>query len=158
MLTLIDVDGSVMNQLLAFAKADADANEVTPLMGEAPGWNAERIAWFTAYHSAATRIDGPAREKTWAVIVDGTIAGSVRLKRTGPNAVESGIWLGRSFRNRGLGGQAPQQVVAKAAGYGATVLEASTSMSNTGAQSLLLSLGAEFHRNGTQVTARLMLG
>ena len=86
---LADVDESVLEKLLAVALVQASADEVTPPLGSTPSWNPERIAWFRAYHrAAAAGLDGPAREKTWAVVAGGTVMGSVRLKSCRPNAAE----------------------------------------------------------------------
>ncbi|WP_321164506.1 GNAT family N-acetyltransferase [Arthrobacter sp. Soil763] len=128
-MALTEVTALVLEQLLALAVHDADPDDVTPPLGSAAGWNPERIAWFRAYHRAACGLDGPAREKTWAVTAGGAVAGSVRLRRvpdlSGPGhgvAVETGIWLGRQFRGRGIGVPALLLVKAEAAALGAGLL------------------------------------
>ena len=154
-LALADVDEEMLKELLALALVQASADEVTPPLGSTPSWNPERIAWFHSYHrAAAAGLEGPAREKSWAVVADGTVAGSIRLKRTAPGSVETGIWLGRSFRGQGLGRLALQLVAAEARARGFTVLEASTTLGNKAAQSLLASLGAELTFEGAVVKAR----
>ena len=40
---LVDVSDAVLEQLLTVAIRDADADEVTPALGSAAGWNSERI-------------------------------------------------------------------------------------------------------------------
>src|SRR6478752_6661677 len=102
--TLADVDEAVADRLLQLAKRDASPDEVAPPLG-GPGWNLERTAWFFSYHHAAAGLDGPAAEKSWAVFSGGDVAGSVRLKREAPTDVlsaETGSWLGRNFRSRGI--------------------------------------------------------
>jgi ribosomal-protein-alanine N-acetyltransferase len=147
-LVLVDVTEDVLEQLLRLAVQDADADEVTPPLGSAAGWNAERIRWFRAYHhAAAAGLDGPARQKSWAISCGGLLAGSARLKRTGCGqakfaAVETGIWLARGFRGRGVGTEALRLVKAQAAAYGATGLEARTTAGNAAALALLRSAGA----------------
>ncbi|MEW9873048.1 GNAT family N-acetyltransferase [Arthrobacter sp. HS15c] len=155
---LADVDEPMLERLLALAMDDASPDEVTPPLGVGTGWNAERIDWFRAYHrAAAAGLDGPAREKSWAVLCDGSPAGSVRLKRTGPDSVETGIWLGRNVRGQGIGRTVIRLVAAKAASAGAAVLVAETTAGNEAAQGLLRSAGATLVRGPGAVTARLEL-
>lgn len=143
---LADVTEDVLDELLALALNDTDADEITPPLGTAEGWNTERISWFREHHRAAEAgLDGPAARKTWALYSHGALAGSVRLRRTGPGstALETGIWLARSLRGQGIGREALRQVKAQAARSGATVLEAETTAGNAGALALLRSAGAE---------------
>jgi RimJ/RimL family protein N-acetyltransferase len=109
---LLDVTEEILEKLLDVALTDAAADDVTPTLGATPGWNAERIGWFLNYHrAAAAGLDGPAAQKSWAISCDGRLAGSIRLKRAGTaasavTALETGLWLGRSFRGRGIGREA----------------------------------------------------
>lgn len=162
---LLDVTPEILETLLEVALTDAAADDVTPPLGGTAGWNGERISWFRDYHrAAAAGLDGPAGQKSWAVSCGGRIAGSIRLKRTGTvppgvAALETGLWLGRSFRGRGIGREALRLVLAVAAGAGATVLQAETTAGNSAAQALLRSAGAELNGDGvtTPVTARINL-
>lgn len=116
---LLDVSEDVLGQLLTVAIQGADADEVTPPLGSATGWNSERISWFREYHLAASAVlDGLARQRSWAISCDGELAGSIRLKRLGPGTLETGIWLARDFRGRGVGREALRLVKAHAAGSG----------------------------------------
>ncbi|MGN7148281.1 GNAT family N-acetyltransferase [Arthrobacter sp. SAFR-179] len=152
--TLVDVDETVADQLLQLAKRDASPDEVAPPLG-GPGWNLERTAWFYSYHHAAAGgLDGPAAEKSWAVFSGGRVAGSVRLKRVtsaGTPSAETGIWLGRSFRARGIGGAALHLVLEEARRAGLSRVTARTLAGNAGAQRLLASAGAQliFDDDGT---------
>lgn len=144
--SLLDVDNVVMESLLALARRDASPDEVAPPLG-GPGWNAERIAWFRSHHrAAADGLDGPGREKTWAVLCDGEVAGSVRLKRVdapGPRpAGETGIWLARTYRSRGIGESALRLALTEAGRAGLAQVLARTLTGNTAAQRLLSRLGA----------------
>ncbi|MDQ0756541.1 GNAT family N-acetyltransferase [Arthrobacter sp. B3I4] len=173
---LVDVTEPVLEMLLSAALHDADADEVAPPLGTAGGWNTERISWFREYHlAAAAGLDGPAQQKTWAITAGGEIAGSIRLRRLpqagpapgqagqaqvgtlGTGTLETGIWLGRSFRGRGIGVAALRLVRAEAAAAGADLLQAETTAGNAAAQALLRSAGAELTTNGPQVTARFTL-
>ncbi|AOT04485.1 GNAT family N-acetyltransferase [Arthrobacter sp. U41] len=140
---LLDVSDAVLDQLLTVAIQDADADEVTPPLGSAGGWNSERISWFREYHHAAAGLDGPAQQKSWAISADGELAGSIRLKRIGADTLETGIWLGRSFRGHGIAREALRLVIARAGASGAAVLEATTTAGNAAALVLLRSSGAE---------------
>ncbi|MDT0168572.1 GNAT family N-acetyltransferase [Pseudarthrobacter sp. BRE9] len=152
--TLVDVDRAVADRLLQLAKRDASPDEVAPPL-DGPGWNLERTAWFYSYHQAAAGgLDGPAAEKSWAVFSGSLIAGSVRLKRetsSGTPSGETGIWLGRSFRSRGIGAAALDLVLAEARRAGLKRVSARTLAGNAVAQRLLAAAGAALthHADGT---------
>ncbi len=159
---LADVTEAVLADLLTLALAETDPDEVTPPRGAVGGWNSERIEWFREYHrAAAAGLDGPAAEKTWAIYCNGAPAGSVRLRRTGsgspePDAanaapaaggrdrgsLETGIWLARSMRGRGIGSETLRLIKDLAKAAGADTLVAETTVGNRGALSLLRSAGA----------------
>ncbi|WP_258805830.1 GNAT family N-acetyltransferase [Pseudarthrobacter sp. NS4] len=144
--SLVDVDDAVLESLLALAKRDASPDEVAPPLGGA-GWNPERTAWFRSYHrAAADGLAGAAGEKTWGVLCGGDLAGSVRLRRVADagsgTVAETGIWLGRSFRSRGIGTAALRLVLAEARRAGLTRVVARTLADNLGARRLLAGLGA----------------
>ena len=144
--SLVDVNEAVLDQLLELAKRDASPDEVAPPLG-GPGWNLERTAWFFSYHRAAAHgLEGEAGEKTWAIRADGSLAGSIRLKVAdtgkGREAAEIGLWLGRSFRSRGIGSAALRLVLAEAREAGVLRVTARTLAGNLGAQRLLASAGA----------------
>lgn len=141
--SLVEVGEDVLERLLAAAIQDADPDEVTPPLGGSPGWNPERISWFRHYHRAASGLDGPAQEKSWAVSCDGKLAGSIRLRRTAPGTVETGIWLGRSYRGRGIAREALRRVLDLAAASGCAVVEADTTAGNGAALALLRGAGAD---------------
>ncbi|MGX1161164.1 RimJ/RimL family protein N-acetyltransferase [Arthrobacter sp. SLBN-100] len=144
--SLLDVDEAVLDQLLELAKRDASPDEVAPPLG-GPGWNLERTAWFFSYHRAAAHgLEGEAGEKTWAIRADGSLAGTIRLKLAdtgkGREAAETGLWLGRSFRSRGIGSAALRLVLAEAREAGVLRVTARTLAGNLGARRLLASAGA----------------
>lgn len=147
---LVDVDDAVADQLLALAKRDASPDEVAPPLG-GPGWNRERTAWFYGYHhAAAAGLDGPAAEKSWAVFCGGDIAGSVRLKRNDKDvqSAETGIWLGRSFRSRGIGAAALHLVLGEARRAGLRRVTGRTLAGNRSALRLLTKAGAALADDG----------
>jgi RimJ/RimL family protein N-acetyltransferase len=158
-ISLADVGEAMLEQLLELAQQDAAADDVTPPLGTGSGWNTERRDWFRAYHrAAAAGLDGPAGEKSWAVLWDGRPAGSVRLKLTGETTAETGIWLGRSFRGRGVGAAALALVLAEARTYGLRKVTAHTTEGNLGAQRILTAAGAHLrHGDGGEVSAAVVL-
>jgi ribosomal-protein-alanine N-acetyltransferase len=160
---LADVDYPKLERLLELAQRDASADDVTPPLGSGTGWNAERINWFRTYQrSAAAGLDGPASEKSWAVLCDGSPAGSVRLKRMDDGTAqhgtaETGIWLGRSYRGRGVGGAALSLVLAEARRAGLHQVVAHTTAGNMGAQRLLTAAGAALTHDDGAVSAVVVL-
>jgi RimJ/RimL family protein N-acetyltransferase len=150
---LVDVDEPVLEQLLALAKRDASPDEVAPPLG-GPGWNLERTAWFFSYHRAASHgLDGEAGEKSWGIMANGSLAGSIRLRRNSSSAsdvavAEAGIWLGRSFRSQGIGSAALGLVLAEARRAGLAEVTARTLTGNIGAQRLLAAAGAVLTPDG----------
>ena len=68
-------------------------------------------------------------------------------------ALETGIWLARSFRGRGVGREALRLVKERAASAGAAVLVADTTAGNVSALALLKSAGAELVTGAASDTA-----
>ena len=165
--TLADVDDAVVDRLLQLAKRDASPDEVAPPLG-GPGWNLERTAWFFSYHRAASHgLNGEAGEKTWGIMAGGILAGSIRLRRMEPGrgepngadaVAETGMWLGRSFRSRGIGSAALRLVLSEARAAGIARVTARTLIGNLSAQRLLAGAGAVLtHDDGGAVTAAVVL-
>ena len=137
------VDAAMLPRLREVAVADAAADDVTPPLTPGPEWTPERIAWFEDYHRAcAAGLDGPRREATWAVLVDGEPVGAVRLGRTDePGVAETGIWLARRARGRGIAPTALGAVVELACDAGLSAIRADTSVTNLPALAALRRLG-----------------
>ena len=158
---LLPVDEAVLEQLVHAAVTDAAANEVTPPLTSGETWTPERLDWMRALHRAARAgLDGPAGQATWAVAAEGGVVGAVRLKRTDePGVLETGIWLTRGARGRGLGRRAIAAVVETANAAGAVAVSADTTAGNRAALGLLRSLGFECSvaPDGAAVRARLRL-
>lgn len=161
---LADVDDAMLERLLDLARLDASADDVTPPLGNGMGWNAERVDWFRAYHrSAAAGLEGPAAERSWAVLCNGSPAGAIRLKLTDEETAqhetaETGIWLGRSYRGHGVGGAALRLVLAEARRAGLHQVVAHTTAANMGAQRLLTASGAALtHDDDGAVSAVVVL-
>lgn len=140
---LSPVDAAMLPRLWEVAVDDAAADDVTPPLTPGPEWTPERIVWFEDYHRAcATGLDGRRREATWAVVVDGDPVGAVRLARTDePGVAETGIWLARRARGRGIACLALGSVVEFARGAGLSAIRADTSETNLPALAALRRLG-----------------
>jgi RimJ/RimL family protein N-acetyltransferase len=151
---LLDVDETVLAQLVVAALSDAEPDEVTPPMA-GDRWGPERIEWLRQLHrDRRPGLDGPLGEATWAVAVDGEIVGGVRLKRTAePDMVETGIWLTSQARGKGVGRTAIAQVLEKAWEHGARAVRADTSPQNAAALSVLQRLGFRTWVEGDRVNA-----
>ncbi|HET9058283.1 MAG TPA: GNAT family N-acetyltransferase, partial [Acidimicrobiales bacterium] len=91
------------------------------------------------------------------VVVNGDVAGAVRLKAgTKSGCFETGAWLCRSARGRGIGRQAMEAVIKQAAIAGAKEVYAETTTSNHGALAVLRHLG--FHMEPTDIRASPVVG
>lgn len=140
------VDEATLRGLLAVAVDDAEPAEVMPPVAGPPGWTPARQDAFQAWHRARrSGLAGPHRECTFAVLADGKIVGSARLAcQDGPEVIETGIWLARSTRGRGIGTAALGALLDEAARAGARVLVAETTAVNHAAIASLRGHGAVF--------------
>jgi RimJ/RimL family protein N-acetyltransferase len=85
--------------------------------------------------------------------------GSVRLKRADEHGfMETGIWLTRLSRGRGVAVAAMAAVLQEAAAAGARGIRADTTTDNFGALGVLRHLGFELEVSGDAVDARLVFG
>ena len=142
--SLMAVNEAVLAELVAVAKNSATASEVTPALTPGDDWSPQRVAWLERFHRERREgLDGPQGEATWAVVIDSQVVGSVRLTVLLPklHVVETGIWLARSARGRGIGRQAVAAALEHAATAGAQEVRAETTPANQAAQGLLRSLG-----------------
>ncbi|MCF4136686.1 GNAT family N-acetyltransferase [Streptomyces sp. Tue 6430] len=145
---VLRVNGECLEELLAVAVEDAVPEEVMPPVAGPPGWTTERQEAFRNWHRARrSGLAGPLRESTFAITHDGKIVGSARLAlRAGHDVLETGMWLGRSHRGRGIGTVALRLLLDEAVRAGARAVVADTEAHNTAA------LGA-LRRNGATLTA-----
>ena len=159
---LVAVDDAVLAQLVHVATTEAVAGEVTPPLTAGPSWTSTRIAWLRDFHrDRRAGLAGPAREASWAVVVGERIVGAVRLKQTDQHGVlETGIWLARGARGRGVGRAAMAAVLREAASLGASDVHADTTLATAGALAVLDRLGFDLTpaENGHDVRALLRLG
>jgi RimJ/RimL family protein N-acetyltransferase len=156
---LLPIDEGVLDRLVDAATSDAAPDEVTPPMA-GDDWGPERIEWLRRFHrDRRPGLDGPLGEATWAVSLDGSVVGAVRLKRTAePAVLETGIWLTRSARGRGTGRGAIAAVLERARDLGSREVRADTSPDNAAALYVLQRLGFRTSDSGGRVTAVRRLG
>jgi RimJ/RimL family protein N-acetyltransferase len=140
---LMPVNEQVLEQLVEVATKDAHANEVTPPVSPGVEWTPARIAWLRAFHRERRQgVPGPMGEATWAIVSEGLVVGSVRLKATGATQVaETGIWLAQGERGRGTGLRAMAEVLEEAQSFGFRAVTAETTADNHGALGLLNHFG-----------------
>jgi RimJ/RimL family protein N-acetyltransferase len=156
---LLDVDETVLSRMVGAAVSDAAPDEVTPPLA-GPHWGPERIEWLRRFHrDRRMGLDGPLGEATWAVAVDGAIVGAVRLKRMAePDVLETGIWLARPARGKGVARTAIADVLEHARAHGARAVRADTSRENASALYVLQRLGFTTTVAGDRVIAVKELG
>lgn len=157
--TLVDVDETVLADMVDAAIHDAEPDEVTPPLDDGLAWTQARLDWLRDLHrSRRGGLAGPAGEATWAVCSDGRVVGAVRLKRTGDDGVlETGIWLSRPARGHGVAASAIRAVVGKAAEYGARAVYAETTLANVRAQGVLRQVGFALSRGPRPDEVRALL-
>jgi RimJ/RimL family protein N-acetyltransferase len=157
--TLVDIDEAVLAEMIEAATRDAAPDEVTPPLDDAGAWTDARLDWMRNLHrDRRAGLDGPAGEATWGICLDWEVVGAIRLKRTGDGTVlETGLWLTRAARGRGVGVAATEAVVAKAAEAGASAVYAETTLANVRAQGLLRRLGFALSRGSNPDEVRALL-
>ena len=161
------VTEATLSRIVAAAMEGATADEVTPPITPGTAWTEERVEWLRAFHRDRRRgLAGPEREATWAVVEvdddggpdDGRVVGGLRLRRTGdPDVLETGIWLARDARGRGIGAQAMRLVLGRARQAGARTVRAETTTAHASAVGLLRALGAVITVDGDAVRAEIPL-
>ncbi|MET9295025.1 GNAT family N-acetyltransferase [Streptomyces sp. NPDC003077] len=141
---LHQVDEDTLEELLAVAVGDADPEDVMPPVPGPPGWTTERQDAFRSWHRARRPgLAGPLRESTFAIIHQGKVVGSGRLAfREGQEVLETGMWLARSQRGRGIGTRALRMLLHVAAKAGARSVVADTTARNKAALVALQRNGA----------------
>jgi RimJ/RimL family protein N-acetyltransferase len=143
---LDELGDDALMQLTAHALFDTDIYEVMPAEPGPMTWTPQRLQEFILFHQGRRGgLDGLAREISLAILVDGLASGVARLQQVAPDSLEVGMWLTRSTRGRGIGGQVLEKLVSKAAELGAKKLIANTTASNPAALAVLARLGADIH-------------
>ena len=153
------VDERNLEPLLSVAAAEAEPEDVMPPVEAPAGWSLARRDAFRAFHRASFGgLDGPTRTRMYAIVAGGEVVGMVRMtRRDEPGTVETGMWLGRSARGRGLGAAALRELLNAAAAAGMHTVVAETKPDNQGAVSVLRKCGAELREKGGKLHARMCL-
>jgi RimJ/RimL family protein N-acetyltransferase len=140
------LDDDALAQLVLNAVPDTAIREVMPLTPGPATWTPQRLREFISFHEGRRGgLHGPIGEISFVVLVDGVASGIVRLQRVAPESLEVGMWLARSVRGRGIGGQVLADVALKAAEFGARTLVANTTTPNRAALAALTRIGADIH-------------
>lgn len=150
MIQLRPLDEETLRDLLEVAVADASPEEVMPPFAGPPGWTDERRQAFLDFF-------GPmmAEVPLFAITVDGAIAGFIRMKRLTEDTAETGIWLGRSWRGKGIGAAALDRLLVEAARAGFAKVVADTTPGNAAALGTLRRAGAQTRAEGDKIYAEL---
>lgn len=150
--SLDELDENGLRFLPEAAVADADPLEVmTPVDGP-PGWTSERRRAFVEFHRRRALHPTRPTERTFTITLDGTVVGAARLEPHG-NDVEAGMWIARSYRNRGIGRIVITELRRLAAVNGAHHITASTTLGNIAARRLIdTTLRARVHIDNDCVT------
>lgn len=156
---LVAIDEVVLEQLVQAAVSEASADEVTPPLSAGTEWTPARVAWLEKFHrDRRAGLSGEAAEATWAVVVGNAVVGAVRLKGTNEQGLlETGIWLTRSSRGRGVAVAAMEAVLGQAAALHAHGVRAETTTGNTSAQGVLRRLGFDLELTGGDCVRAMLL-
>ena len=153
------VDESNLEPLLSVAVAEAEPADVMPPVAAPAGWSHARRDAFRDFHRASFGgLDAPTRTAMYAILAGGEVVGMIRMsRRDEPDAVEVGMWLGRSARGQGIGPAALRELLNLAAAAGMRVVVAETVPENRGALSVLGKCGAKLSEDGHRVYAEISL-
>ena len=147
------LDDRTLEDLLEVAVADAAPEEVMPPVAGSPGWTVARREAFLAFFRPML---GGVDTTIYAIMVDGEIAGFMRLKRLATVA-ETGMWLGRSWRGKGVGAAALRRLLREAACAGFVKVVADTTPGNVAALGVLRGAGARIVIAGDRVYAEMAI-
>src|SRR5262245_10864420 len=127
---------------------------------DAPGgWSPVRRDAFREFHRASFGgLDGPTRTLMFVIVCDGAVVGMTRMaRRDEPDTMETGMWLRRSARGRGIGQAALRLLLDEAGRVGARRVVAETTAHNTAALQALRRCGAVLSGDATGVRAEIPL-
>jgi len=161
MVRLERIDDVALERLIALATSEASPDEVMPPVEGPPGWTQSRHDAFRAfYRSRRDGLETACREVMLLIVNDDQIVGSVRLATIDPDTFETGMWLTRSTRGRGIGADVLRAVIAEVTTRGARRLIVETTSGNGGALSILKKCGATFRSPDSdgRVHAHFQLG
>jgi RimJ/RimL family protein N-acetyltransferase len=154
---LIPVDERLLAALLSVAVAETKPDEVMPPVEAPPGWSQPRRDAFCEFYRSHYRgLNGPTRTLTYGILCNSDVVGMIRMaRRDDPDTLETGIWLGRSARGRGIGVRALRLLLDEAARTGARRVMAETTAANVAAIKVLRRSSAALRFDGSQVHAEI---
>jgi RimJ/RimL family protein N-acetyltransferase len=154
---LTQVDARLLTPLLSVAVAETRPEEVMPPVEAPPGWSQPRRDAFCEFYRSHYRgLNGPTRTLTYGILCNGDVVGMIRMARSdGPDTLETGMWLGRSVRGRGIGVKALRLLLDEAARAGARRVLAETTAENAAAIKVLRRCSAVLVFDGSQVHAEI---
>src|SRR5687768_1293004 len=125
---LFRLEQQSLRELLAMAIDETDPDETMPPMFGAPGWTPMRQAAFLAFFEPMLAgFQGPKQTVIYGIRIDGLVSGFIRMKLTDrPGVVETGMWLGRTWRGLGAGTAALSALIQEAARHGMHTVIADT--------------------------------
>lgn len=153
------VDERNLEPLLSVAAAEAEPEDVMPPVEAPTGWSLARRDAFREFHRASFGgLDGATRTLMYAIVAGGEVVGMIRMTRCDdPGTAETGMWLGRSARGRGLGVAALRELLNVAAAAGMHTVVAETTPDNHGAVAVLRKCGARLREQGGKLRAEMCL-
>jgi RimJ/RimL family protein N-acetyltransferase len=150
------LDEPGLHRLLEVAVADAEPDETMPPMPGEQGWSEARRQYFLAFFGPML---GSLETIIYAITVGGETAGFMRLKRIDqPGTAETGMWLGRSYRGKGIGAAALQVLLREAARHGYQRMVADTTPGNLAAQGVLRHNRATTRAGDGKIYAEIAIG
>jgi RimJ/RimL family protein N-acetyltransferase len=135
---ILRLDQAKLRDLLEVAVADAAPEEVMPpLLPYAQGWSADMRQSFLDFFE-------PMLGTIYGITADGELAGFIRLSPlpSRDGVAETGMWLGRSWRGRGIGPAALGELMKEASQNGFRKVVADTTPENLAAVGTLRKNGA----------------
>ena len=157
-LELTALDEALTVRLLEVAVAGVTPFESMPPVEGPPGWTpSTREAFLDFHRERNTGLDGAHATVMYAISVGGAVVGMIRMSRREdePTTMETGIWLARSARGRGLAVAALRALVGNARAAGAKAVVADTTPANGAALAALRRCGAVLRPDGDKVYARM---
>jgi len=171
------LDEAGLRALLAVAVADATPEETMPPCEGPPGWTEAKQEFFLEFFRPVVASSGT---QVYAVMAGDDIAGFMRLRRMPPDfahgddsdahgegaggenagvaTAETGMWLGRSYRGKGIGAAAFDALLTEAGkrGYGRVV--ADTTPQNVAALGVLRGGRARMREGDGKIYAEIAIG
>lgn len=148
-------DEAGLRRLLEVAVAQTDPDEAMPPMPGHPAWTPQRREAFLAFFGPM--LDSP-DTVIYAVIAGETMVGFTRLKKTDrPGTAETGMWLGRTHRGRGIGAAVLRELLREAASRGLNRIVADTTVGNLAAQGVLRHAKARMVEEDGKIYAEIII-